>query len=96
MLLSLPDIQATTYGLNGGQPGNLVAWKDNKLNEASANFFRNTLRTLENAWVRPRVLGWPDVQFQSSLVIHKILVDRKFTQADVEDIASMYQRYVKE
>lgn len=96
VLLSLPDIQATTYGLNGGQPGNLVAWKDNKLNEASANFFRNTLRTLENAWVRPRVLGWPDVQYQSSLVIHKILVDRRFSHSDVEDIASMYQRFVKE
>jgi multiple sugar transport system substrate-binding protein len=96
VLLSLPDIQATTYGHNGGQPGNLVAWKDNKLNEVSANFFRNTLRTLENAWVRPRVLGWPDVQFQSSLVIHKILVEKKFTKSDVEEIASMYQKYVKE
>lgn len=95
-LLSLPDIQSTTYGLNGGQPGNIVAWKDNQLNEASANFFRNTLRTLEKAWVRPRVLGWPDVQYQSSLIIHKILVDRKVNRADVEDIASMYQRYVKE
>ncbi len=96
VLLSLPDIQSTTYGHNGGQPGNLVAWKDNKLNEVSSNFFRNTLRTLENAWVRPRVLGWPDVQFQSSLVIHKILVEKKFTKSDVEEIASMYQRHVKE
>jgi multiple sugar transport system substrate-binding protein len=95
-LLSLPDIQSTTYGHNGGQPGNLVAWKDNKLNEVSANFFRNTLRTLENAWVRPRVLGWPDAQFQSSLVIHKILVEKKFTKSDIEEISSMYQKYVKE
>jgi multiple sugar transport system substrate-binding protein len=95
-LLSLPDIQSTTYGLNGGQPGNLVAWKDNKLNEASANFFRNTLRTLENAWVRPRVLGWPDVQYQSSLVIHRALVSGKFTKSDIDEISSMFQRYVKE
>lgn len=96
VLLSLPDIQATTYGLNGGQPGNLVAWKDNNLNQASENFFRNTLRTLENAWVRPRVLGWPDVQFQSSLVIHKALVDGRASKSDVEEIASMYEKYVKE
>jgi multiple sugar transport system substrate-binding protein len=96
MLLSLPDIQATTYGLGGGQPGNLVAWKDQLLNEVSNNFFRNTLRTLENAWVRPRVLGWPDVQYQSSLIIHKCLVEKKVSKKDVEVIASTYDKYVKE
>ena len=96
MLLSLPDIQATTYGLGGGQPGNLIAWKDQMLNDVSHNFFRNTLRTLENAWVRPRVLGWPDVQFQSSLIIHKCLVEKKVSKKDVEEIASTYDKYVKE
>jgi multiple sugar transport system substrate-binding protein len=96
MLLSLPEIQATTYGLGGGQPGNLIAWKDNVLNGVSHNFFRNTLRTLENAWVRPRVLGWPDVQYQSSLIIHKCLVEKKVSKKDVEEIASMYQKHVKE
>jgi multiple sugar transport system substrate-binding protein len=96
MLLSLPDIQATTYGLGGGQPGNLIAWKDQLLNEVSNNFFRNTLRTLENAWVRPRVLGWPDVQYQSSLIIHKCLVEKKVSKKDVEEIASTYDKYVKE
>lgn len=96
MLLSLPDIQATTYGLGGGQPGNLIAWKDQILNDVSNNFFRNTLRTLENAWVRPRVLGWPDVQYQSSLIIHKCLVEKKVSKKDVEEIASTYDKYVKE
>jgi multiple sugar transport system substrate-binding protein len=96
MLLSLPDIQATTYGLGGGQPGNLIAWKDQMLNDVSHNFFRNTLRTLENAWVRPRVLGWPDVQYQSSLIIHKCLVEKKVSKQDVEEIASTYDKYVKE
>ena len=95
-MLSMPEIQATTYGLGGGQPGNLIAWKDNVLNGVSQNFFRNTLRTLENVWVRPRVLGWPDVQFQTSLVIHKCLVEKKVTKKDVEEIASMYQKHVKE
>ena len=96
MLLCLPEIQATTYGRNGGQPGNLVAWKDNALNGVSGNFFRNTLRTLEGAWVRPRVLGWPDVQYQSSLVIHKCLVERKVSRKDISEIAALYGKYVKE
>ena len=95
-LLSTPEIQRTTYGHGGGQPGNLIAWKDNALNEASQNFFRNTLRTLENAWVRPRVLGWPQVQFQSSLVIHRCLVEKSVNARDVQEIAAMYEKHVKE
>jgi multiple sugar transport system substrate-binding protein len=96
ILLSLPEIQATTYGSAGGQPGNLVAWKSGSLNDLTLNFYRNTLRTLERAWVRPRVLGWPDVQYQSSLVIHKALTSRRVNASVVSEIASMYQKYVKE
>lgn len=96
ILLASPEIQSTTYGHNGGQPGNLLAWKDNSLNEVSGNFFRNTLRTLEGAWVRPRVLGWPDVQYKSSLIMHKALVDKRVSKKDVEEIASIYEKYVKE
>jgi multiple sugar transport system substrate-binding protein len=96
ILLSLPEIQATTYGAAGGQPGNLVAWKNGALNDLTLNFFRNTLRTLERAWVRPRVLGWPDVQYQSSLVIHNALTSRKVSASVVSEIVSMYERYVKE
>ena len=96
ILLSLPEIQATTYGIAGGQPGNLVAWKNGALNDLSLNFFRNTLRTLERAWVRPRVLGWPDVQYQTSLVIHKSLTSRKVDTKVVSELSSMYERYIRE
>lgn len=96
ILLALPHIQATTYGHNGGQPGNLVAWKNDSLNGVANNFFRNTLRTLERAWVRPRVLGWPDVQFESSQIIHQALVARTVNVSTVSEIASMYEKNVKE
>lgn len=96
ILLSLPEIQASTYGSAGGQPGNLVAWKNGELNNLTLNFFRNTLRTLERAWVRPRVLGWPDVQYQSSLAIHHTLTSRKVNASVVAQIAGMYEKYVKE
>ncbi len=96
MLLSLPNVQSTTYVAAGGQPGNVVAWKSESANAMTHNFFRNTLRTLERAWVRPRVLGWPDVQFQTSQVIHSALVDRKITQSTVEEISGMYEKYIQE
>lgn len=96
ILLALPQIQASTYGLSGGQPGNLVAWKNDALNKVTDNFFRNTLRTLEGAWVRPRVLGWPDVQFESSQIIHKALVSRTVNQSTISEIAATYEKNVKE
>ena len=96
ILLALPRIQATTYGLGGGQPGNLVAWKNDVLNRTTDNFFRNTLRTLEHAWVRPRVLGWPDVQFASSQIIHKALVARTVSHTTISEMADTYEKNVKE
>ena len=96
VLLSLPEFQSTTYGLGGGQPGNLVAWKNDTLNRASNNFFRNTLRTLERAWVRPRVLGWPDVQFESSQIIHQALTTKTVNASVISQIAATYEKNVKE
>jgi multiple sugar transport system substrate-binding protein len=96
ILLSLPEIQSTTYVDAGGQPGNLAAWKAPHANAITRNFFNNTLRTLERAWVRPRFLGWPDVQYQSSLIIHKILKEKNFNSKDIDDIAATYATYNQE
>jgi multiple sugar transport system substrate-binding protein len=94
--LSLPQIQAGEYGLNSGQPGNLAAWKNHHLNEVAHNFFGNTLRTLERAWVRPRILGWPDVQFQSSLVIHDMITSRKVSAEKVASLNAIFEKYIQE
>ena len=96
LALSLPEVQAGIYGMSGGQPGNLVAWKSQRLNSMTENFFGNTLRTLEGSWVRPRLLGWPDVQFHTSLVIHEVLKNRRVTQADIDSMLSMYPKFIRE
>jgi multiple sugar transport system substrate-binding protein len=71
------EAQQGPYTTGGGQPGNLRAWRSDADNEATRGFFRNTLRTLERAWVRPRVLGWPELQFAlSHLVRDAILAHR--------------------
>ncbi len=94
--LSSPQVQAGVYGLSAGQPGNLVAWKSHRLNNVSENFFNSTLRTLERSWVRPRVFGWPDVQYQTSLLIHDVLVRKELTGANIDAMVSMYEKYIKE
>ena len=95
-LLSSPEIQSLEYVHAGGQPGNVVAWKSRAANELTHNFFANTLRSLERAWVRPRIYGWPEVQFATSQIIHKILSEKKLQKADLSAIESTYAAYIKE
>lgn len=39
---------------HAGQPSMAVAWESDDVNAASADFYRGTRRTTEDAWVRPR------------------------------------------
>ena len=52
------------------------------MNSLTHNFFRNTLRSMERAWVRPRMVGWPDFQYDLSQVIHQSLVEKRFDPND--------------
>jgi len=94
--LSLAGAQAGAYTAGGGQPGNLRAWLKPELNELTGNFFRNTLRTLERAWVRPRVFGYPDYQFAVSQIIHSALVARRFDSATISQIEAQAALHLKE
>ena len=62
------------------------------MNSLTTGFFRNTLRTLERSWVRPRVVGWPDFQFAVSQVIHHALVNKEFTASDWSKLAEQVDR----
>jgi len=94
-LLSSPEIQSTTYVSAGGQPGNIAAWKSNSVNQLTHGFFANTLRTLENAWVRPRVFGWPEIQYATSQIIHRVLIEKKVQHSDISAMEETYARYLK-
>jgi multiple sugar transport system substrate-binding protein len=54
------ECQRTLYVQSGGQPGNRQAWAD----PDAIDYFRNTLHTLEHAFVRPRYAGF--VGFQTA------------------------------
>jgi len=71
------EAQSGSYTAGGGQPGNLLAWRSEAANAATHGFFRNTLRTLERAWVRPRVQGWPDLQLALSHLVRDAIIARR-------------------
>lgn len=72
-----PFIQKTLYMQSGGQPGHRGAWLDPTVNAASADFFANTLPTLDSAWVRPRFPGFIRFQDVASTLVHEYLTKRK-------------------
>ena len=51
-------VQSTLFFRAGGQPGNRNAWLDAECNRVGGNFFTNTLKSLENAYLRPRHRGY--------------------------------------
>ncbi len=52
------QIQQSLYVQHGGQPGNRTAWLNEGANLLTNNFFKNTLSTLDNSFVRPRYNGY--------------------------------------
>ncbi|MDR3476211.1 MAG: extracellular solute-binding protein [Devosia sp.] len=59
-------VQRGPYAAAGGQPGHLAAWTDDEVNAATGDFYRNTLRTLETAYLRPRHNGYMGFQAGAS------------------------------
>lgn len=67
------ECQSGLYFKSGGQPGYRSAWLDHELNRDSHNFFRNTLTTLDEAWLRPRWPAYPGLQDAAAPIVHKYL-----------------------
>lgn len=90
------EAQAGPYTVGGGQPGNLRAWRSDAANESTRGFFRNTLRTLERAWVRPRVLGWPDLQLELSHIVRDAIVARRVDDGVLDRIERLPASHLRE
>ena len=52
------EVQRNIYVDSGGQPAHRTAWLDDRANFVAGDFFRATLRSTENAYVRPRYHGF--------------------------------------
>ncbi len=89
------DVQRGPYTAGGGQPGNLRAWRDGANNVATLGFFRNTLRTLERAWVRPRVAGWPDLQLALSHVVRDAVLAHRVDNVVLDAIERLPELHLK-
>ena len=70
------DIQRTTYAESGGQPAHRAAWLDPRVNADASNFYRDTLRSHDLAYLRPRHAGYIGFQKAASEVLATFLDGR--------------------
>lgn len=86
------EIQSTLYVENGGQPGHLAAWKDDRVNALTSNFFADTLAALQRAYLRPRYYGHMYFQDHAGGVIVDFLQGRL---AEAEVLKTLNGLYIQ-
>ena len=83
--------QSTEYALNGGQPGHRKAWIDERTNYITRNYFRNTLKSLDESYMRPRYHGYLHFQDHAGDPIRDYMMGEGSPQQVLETIDSLYQ-----
>jgi multiple sugar transport system substrate-binding protein len=78
--LASAPVQSRAYFDGGGQPGNAVAWDDDRTNAETLDFFRGTRATLEGAYLRPRTATYIELQDRASPLVTAALA-REITDA---------------
>jgi len=56
--IASPFCQQTFYAEHGGQPGHRAAWTSEWTNGLTSGYFRDTLQTLDESYMRPRYHGY--------------------------------------
>jgi len=76
----------------GGQPANAAAWTDPSCNNKTADFFKNTLKTLEKSYLRPRHIGYMSFQDVAGDVIRDCLLGAISEKDTVVEVNSLFGR----
>lgn len=90
------DCQRGLYFESDGQPGHRKAWLDPKVNRKSHNFFENTLRTLDLAYIRPRYAGYPIFQEKIGKILHSLLLNGGNYREGLQEFNRVYQQMREE
>jgi multiple sugar transport system substrate-binding protein len=79
--------------LHDGQPSARSAWRDHSVNEAAGGFYRDTLKTIEAAWVRPRFPGYIAFQADAAAALRRALDERTPHRRVVEMLQGLYRAH---
>jgi multiple sugar transport system substrate-binding protein len=84
------EVQTRFIPQHEGQPSSRVAWQDPLVNADSNNFYRETLTTIENSWVRPRFRGFARCQSLASDVVRRAVTGQLDSQEALVAIDTIF------
>ena len=88
------EIQEGIYTQAAGQAGNLKAWESQTNNELCANFFSNTMKTMQNAYVRPQHPMWNSFQEKGADLLHAGVLKNIDSVILMKELNELYQTIV--
>jgi multiple sugar transport system substrate-binding protein len=88
------ECQEGLYFESGGQPGYRAAWTNERVNDGSHDFFRNTLQTLDLAFMRPRDLDYNIFQEKAGHTIHRFLKEGGNAASTVREFNELFKNIV--
>ncbi len=91
MYAASPRIQRTLFFNAGGQPAHRAAWLDPEVNRGSNAFFRGTLKTMENASLRPRYNGYIDFQNKGGACVREFIRSGENPRATLDQLNHAYR-----
>lgn len=88
--LASGDVQRGLFASAGGQPGHAAGWEDAAVNAVTNDFYRNTRRTLDNAWMRPRHSGYMSFQEKAAARLNAGLESGEAAKSVVTDLNRLF------
>lgn len=85
-------VQQNIFADNGGQPGHLQAWKNERINGITHDYFKNTLPALERAFLRPRYAGHMFFQDHAGDVVRDYLMNGGNEEDVLEKMNALYAK----
>lgn len=89
------QVQQNIFADNGGQPGHLQAWKNDRINSITNNYFKNTLPALERAFLRPRYSGHMYFQDHAGDVVRDYLINGGSEELVLDALNALYTKSLK-
>ncbi len=86
------DTQGGFIPEHEGQPSARAAWRDARVNRDAGDFYRDTLATVEEAWVRPRHNGYIAFQTQGSAILRETILDGAPVAATLGKLREAWER----
>ncbi len=85
------DVQRAIYPEEGAHSVLTEVWHDSKMTGAAGDFYLNTRRTVDNAWVRPRFDGYVPFQANASQAVRCGLTSGEAARRTLERVDELYR-----